>query len=89
LSDPALVPSAVATVLGLTMGGNEISAESVARAIDGEKLLLVLDNCEHLAEAVASLAEAMVHVCPNALVLAMSREILRIEGEYPTTYLPL
>jgi len=82
LSDPALVPSAVASVLGLRLGGNEISAESLARAIGGDKILLVLDNCEHLADAAAGFAEAIVRLCPNASVLATSREILRIEGEY-------
>src|SRR3981081_1040969 len=55
LSDPALIPSAVAGVLGLRLGGTEISAESVARAIGGKKLLVVLDNCEHVVDAVASL----------------------------------
>jgi predicted ATPase/DNA-binding winged helix-turn-helix (wHTH) protein len=89
LSDPALVPSAVASVLGLRIGGNEISAESVARAVGREKLMLVLDNCEHLADAVAGLAEAMVRMCPNLSVLATSREILRIEGEYVYRLPPL
>ncbi len=89
LSDPALVPSAVVPVLGLKIGGTVISAESVARAIGGEKLLLVLDNCEHLAEAAARLAEALVRMCPNASVLATSREILRIEGEYVYRVPPL
>src|SRR5262249_2963158 len=89
LSDPALVPAAVASVLGLRIGGDEISAASVARAIDQEKLLLVLDNCEHLAEAVAQLAEAVVRTCANVLVLATSREILRIEGEYVYRVPPL
>jgi predicted ATPase/DNA-binding winged helix-turn-helix (wHTH) protein len=89
LSDPALVPSAAASVLGLRIGGEEISAASVARAIDQESLLLVLDNCEHLADAAAQLAEAVVRTCPNALVLATSREILRIEGEYVYRVPPL
>ena len=89
LSDPALVPSAVVPVLGLKIGGTVISAESVARAIGGEKLLLVLDNCEHLAEAAARLAEALVRMCPNASVLATSRELLRIEGEYVYRVPPL
>jgi predicted ATPase/DNA-binding winged helix-turn-helix (wHTH) protein len=89
LSDPALVPSAVASVLGLRMGGIEITAESVARAIDTEKLLLVLDNCEHLADAAASFAETVVRMCPHTSVLATSREILRIEGEYVYRVPPL
>lgn len=89
LSDPGLVPSAVVPVLGLKIGGTVISAEAVARAIGGEKLLLVLDNCEHLADAAASLAEALVRMCPNASVLATSREILRSEGEYVYRVPPL
>jgi predicted ATPase/DNA-binding winged helix-turn-helix (wHTH) protein len=80
LSDPDLVPSAVAGVLGL--GGEEIPAKSIARAIGGKKLLLVLDNCEHVVDAVASLAEMIVRLCPATSVLATSREMLRIEGEH-------
>jgi predicted ATPase/DNA-binding winged helix-turn-helix (wHTH) protein len=89
LSDPALVPSAVVPVLGLKIGGTVISAESVAQAIGGEKLLLVLDNCEHLADAAARLVEAIVRMCPNVSVLATSRELLRIEGEYVYRVPPL
>jgi non-specific serine/threonine protein kinase len=81
LSDLALVPSMVAAVLGLRLGGDEISAECVARAIGGKKLLLVLDNCEHVIDAAARLAESIVRLCPCASVLATSREALRIEGE--------
>jgi predicted ATPase len=82
LSDPALVPSAVAGVLGLRLGGIEISAESVVRAIGGKKLLVVLDNCEHVVDAVASLAETIVRRCTATSVLATSREVLRIESEH-------
>jgi predicted ATPase len=89
LSDPDLVPSAVADVLGLKLGGNEISAQSVARAIGGKRLLLVLDNCEHVVDAVARLAETVVRLCPRTTVLATSREILRIEGEYVYRVPPL
>jgi predicted ATPase/DNA-binding winged helix-turn-helix (wHTH) protein len=89
LSDPALVPAAVSIAVGLRMEGSEISAEGVARALSGERFLLVLDNCEHLVDAVATLAEAIVRVCPNASVLATSREILRIEGEYVYRVPPL
>jgi predicted ATPase/DNA-binding winged helix-turn-helix (wHTH) protein len=82
LSDPALVPTAVAGSLGLKLGGDEISAESVARAIGAQKLLLILDNCEHVIDAAARLAETLVRACPRTTVLATSREILKIEGEY-------
>lgn len=89
LSDPALVPTAVSTVLGLRMEGSGISADTVARALDRAKLLLVLDNCEHVVDAAAKLAEAIVRSCPNVSMLATSREILRIEGEYAYRVPPL
>ena len=81
LSDPDLVATAVTGVLGLKLGGGEISAEAVARAIGPKKLLLVLDNCEHVVDAAARLAEKIVRLCPCATVLATSCEILRVEGE--------
>ena len=80
-SDPNLVPSAVAESLGLNLGVEAGSPENVARAIGGRKLLLVLDNCEHLLEAAAQLTRAIVRQCPNTTVLATSRELLGIEGE--------
>ncbi|MEH2561774.1 ATP-binding protein [Bradyrhizobium sp. AZCC 2289] len=89
LSDPALVPSAVAGILGLKLAGDQISAESVARAIGAQKLLLVLDNCEHVIDAAAKLAETIVRMCPRTTILATSREILKIEGEYVYRVPPL
>ena len=55
LSDPDVVPSAVTSVLGLKLGDDEIYAESVARAIGGEMLLLLLDNCVHVIDVAAQL----------------------------------
>jgi non-specific serine/threonine protein kinase len=81
LSDSRLVPSMVAGVLGLKLGGVEISPESVARAIGRERLLLVLDNCEHVIDAAARLAETVIRLCPATTIMATSREALRIEGE--------
>jgi hypothetical protein len=81
LSDAALAPSAVAGVLGLKLGGERITPESLARAIGDRHLLLLLDNCEHLIDAVAALVEALIRLCPRATVLATSREIMRIQGE--------
>jgi predicted ATPase len=81
LNDADLVPSAVAGVLNLKLMGGANSAETVARAIGDANLLLVLDNCEHVIDAAAELAEAVVRFCPRATVLATSREALRIEGE--------
>jgi predicted ATPase/DNA-binding winged helix-turn-helix (wHTH) protein len=89
LSDPGLVPAMVAGVLDLKLGGDEISPNAVARAIGREKLLLVLDNCEHVIDAAAKLAETIVRACPHACVLATSREALRIEGEHVYRVPPL
>src|SRR6267378_4278789 len=89
LSDPGLVPSAVAGGLSLKLGGDEISAQSVARAIGAQRLLLVLDNCEHVIDAAARLAETIVRMCPRTTILATSREILKIEGEYVYRVPPL
>jgi predicted ATPase/DNA-binding winged helix-turn-helix (wHTH) protein len=80
LSDPGLVPSTVAGTLGLKLI-DKISAESVARAVGGRHLLLVLDNCEHVIDAVANLAETFTRLCPRATIVATSREVLRIDGE--------
>ncbi len=81
VSDPGVVPSAVAGGLGLKLGGDEISAEAVARAIGGKNFLLILDNCEHVVGAAAALAEAILRSAPRIHLLATSREPLRAEGE--------
>ena len=82
LSDPDLVPSTIAYVLNLQLRGDEMSPESVARAIGSKKVLLVLDNCEHVIDAAATMAETLLRLCPYTTVLATSREVLRIEGEF-------
>jgi predicted ATPase/DNA-binding winged helix-turn-helix (wHTH) protein len=89
LSKAELVPSAVANVLGIKLEGEEISADSVARAIGSRRLLLILDNCEHLVDAAARLTETIVGRCPGVTILATSREALRIEGEHVYRVAPL
>jgi DNA-binding winged helix-turn-helix (wHTH) protein len=89
VSDPTMVPFVVATVLGLEQGGGEISIGSIAREIGARRLLLVLDNCEHLIEATARLAETLLRSCPRTTILATSREVLRIDGEYVYRVPPL
>lgn len=80
LSDPGLLPSAVAGALGFRLG-DETTFDAVATAIGGNALLLVLDNCEHVIDAVAKLVETLIRLCPRTSVLATSREVLRIDGE--------
>jgi predicted ATPase/DNA-binding winged helix-turn-helix (wHTH) protein len=89
LSDPALVPSAVSGVLGLRLSGGQTAAAAIAQAIGNKKLLLVLDNCEHVIDAVANLAEMLVRSCPHLTVLTTSREVLRIDGEQVYRVVPL
>jgi predicted ATPase len=71
----------VGSALGLRLGGAQATPESLARAIGDRHLLLVLDNCEHLIDAVASLVKAVMQLCPRTTVLTTSREVMRIEGE--------
>src|SRR6202789_1089026 len=81
LSDPELVPSTVAQVLGIKAGGGEITPEVIARTVRNGQFLLVLDNCEHVIDAAANLADILVRHCPRVTILVTSREPLRIEGE--------
>ena len=89
LPDQTLVPAAVAGVLRLPIEPGGVSAEAVARAVGDKRLLLVLDNCEHLIGAVATLAEIMLAHCPHTAIVTTSREILRIQGEYVYRVPPL
>lgn len=89
LSDAGLLPSTVANALDLRMGGRGNSGEAVARAIGSRKILLLLDNCEHIIDAAARFVETVLRLCPHASVLVTSRETLRIEGEYVVLVPPL
>src|SRR5712672_414174 len=85
LSDPELVPVAVATALGLELASGTASPLSVANALRSQQLMLVLDYCEHVVDAAARMAEALLRANPATRVIATSREALRAEGErvYP------
>jgi predicted ATPase/DNA-binding winged helix-turn-helix (wHTH) protein len=89
LSDPGLVPATVAKAVGLELPGGEISRECVANALARSQILLVLDNCEHVIDAAASMVEELLRVSPGARVIATSREPLRAEGEWLYVVPPL
>ena len=79
--DPGLVPAALAAVFPIrATGGRPLLAEVVAYLQD-RQILLVLDNCEHLIETVAPLAETLLQRCPRLHLLMTSREGLRCQGE--------
>jgi predicted ATPase/two-component SAPR family response regulator len=81
LSDPALVPQTVAFALGIREQPGRLLTDTLSEHLELKKMLLVLDNCEHLVEACARLAEALLRSCPNLRILATSREALGITGE--------
>ena len=81
LADPALVPQAVAAALGVPEAPGRALALTLADALRPARLLLVLDNCEHLVAACARLADDLLGACPRLTLLATSREALGIAGE--------
>jgi predicted ATPase/DNA-binding CsgD family transcriptional regulator len=81
LADPSLVPQAVASTLGVREQPGRSPNEILSDYLRTRKVLLVLDNCEHLVGACAELAEALLHSCAELRVLATSREALGITGE--------
>jgi predicted ATPase len=89
LSDPELVPQAVASVLGVRERPGRPMTEALADHLASRDVLLILDNCEHLVEACAALADALLHACPNLRILTTSREALEVAGETHFAVLPL
>src|SRR5271168_586155 len=89
LSDPQLVPVTVATALGLELTSGTASPLSVANALRSKQLMLVLDNCEHVLDAAARMAETLLRANLAVRVIATSREPLRAEGEWVCSVPPL
>ncbi len=89
LVDPGLVPVTVAAAIGLDLGGGAVTAQRVSQALAGRRLLLVLDTCEHVIGAAATLAEAVLRAGGTLHLLATSREPLRAEGEWVYPVPPL
>jgi len=81
LGEPELVGPAIAQALDTRLASDRAPEIALAGHIGDRRQLLLLDNCEHLVEPVARLAEALLSRCPNLTVLATSREPLRIPGE--------
>jgi non-specific serine/threonine protein kinase len=81
LSDPGLVPQTVATVLGLMEEPGKPISQTLTEHLKDKRLLLLLDNCEHLLDVCAKLADALLRQCPGVQLLASSREALGIGGE--------
>ena len=81
LTDPNLVPTAVSSTLGF-MARAQDPLGSLLAFVGDRKILLILDNCEHVIDRAAALAERVVSDAPQARILTTSREALRVQGEH-------
>jgi len=81
LSDPALVAQSFCAALGVVPEGGGSELEALVNYLHAKKILLVVDNCEHLLDAAARLCQALLQSCPELHILATSREALGIPGE--------
>ena len=88
LSDPALVPGALAAALGLRAFADDPTA-SILAALPHERMLIVLDSCEHVIDQAALLAERIFETRPHIHLLTTSRESLQVEGEHIHRLFPL
>lgn len=88
IDDPALVMGAVASVLGLAQRA-EAPTDALVEYLRDRRLLIVLDNCEQIIDAVAALADHIVRETAGTHMLVTSRETLRISGERVHRLLPL
>src|SRR5579872_3668288 len=81
ITDPQLVSSVIAKELGMTQAEGRRVDESIPQWLKRKKLLLILDNCEHVLETVAGLADAIIRSCSDVRMMATSRQALDIGGE--------
>jgi predicted ATPase/class 3 adenylate cyclase len=81
ISDPALVTEAIANAVDIREEAGRPPLETIADALRARRLLLILDNCEHLIAPCAQVAAVLLRRCPELVILASSREPLSIAGE--------
>ena len=89
IRDGALVTSEAANVLGIREEPGRRIVQTLCANLKTRKLLLILDNCEHLAQACADLANEILRTTTDVQILATSRESLRVPGEQTYALLPL
>ncbi|MEO8693211.1 MAG: LuxR C-terminal-related transcriptional regulator [Acidimicrobiales bacterium] len=89
VGDPNSVPAAFATALGIDPQGDAALIDTVADAVNGRRLLLVVDNCEHLLETAGAAVQKILGRAGSVKVLATSREYLWIGGEALVSVSPL
>jgi predicted ATPase/DNA-binding CsgD family transcriptional regulator len=89
LSGRDLVPRKVASTLGVAESQGRQTSELLVDYLGSQEMLLILDNCEHLVGACASLADVLLRACPHVRILATSREPLGVSGEVSWPVPPL
>ena len=89
VGDPSSVPAAIATALGITPQGDVKLIDTLADAVAGRRLLLLVDNCEHVLDAASAAIKQILGRSGNAKVVATSREYLWVAGETLLTVSPL
>jgi predicted ATPase/DNA-binding CsgD family transcriptional regulator/DNA-binding transcriptional regulator YiaG len=89
LADPSLLAKAVASALGILERPKRPLQTVLLEVLNTRRMLLVLDNCEHLVGACAELANALLRACPHLRILATSREQLGVQGEVGWSVSPL
>src|SRR5262249_30644007 len=81
ITDPDLVPTTAARALGLPDQPGSSAMDTVIRFIGDRRILVVLDNCEHLLDAIAELTVGLLGACPGLTLMATSREPIGVTGE--------
>ena len=81
ISDPALIVNAIAQTLDVRESANHPLLETVVAYLKKKRLLLILDNCEHVIDEARRVVATILHACPEVRILATSRESLNVAGE--------
>jgi predicted ATPase len=89
VNDGQRLPGTVAQVLGVSERADEAIADTLQGWLQGRDLLLILDNCEHVVEAVSGFCERLLPACSRLRILATSREFLDVRGEHAIQTPPL
>ncbi|MDQ3672389.1 MAG: NB-ARC domain-containing protein, partial [Actinomycetota bacterium] len=89
IREGGLVASAVAQALDVDERPGENLVAAIPRAVSAKRLLLLLDNCEHVVDAVSAIVSPLLEACPDLLILATSRQQLAVSGEHVYAVEPL
>ncbi len=91
LTDPELIPQTILSAIGIQEQQGKLPIEALKEYLHEKKTLILLDNCEHLIESTAKVANALLNAAPELTIMASSREALGVKGElsYPVPSLSL